>query len=160
MDSFVTELLAAASFSDSSSEISFEVYCEEFNLDQKLFIGLLEEGDYDGTVRRAGIGVSICPRTGEIADMINGQGIIGYLVEAPLETWKSMRIALNVEKIGPVYIPKVMVGDEAILHPALHKSDPQMFVAVAGSTSCSNDNLACFEQPTVSVTDRYAVHSR
>ena len=115
MDSFVTELLAAASFSDSSSEISFEVYCEEFNLDQKLFIGLLEEGDYDGTVRRAGIGVSICPRTGEIADMINGQSIIGYLVEAPLETWKSMRIALNVEKIGPVYIPKVIVGDEAIL---------------------------------------------
>jgi len=132
---------------EDTTHISFTVDCDYFQLDHQLFIGFLESASCQHAAQ--GIGVLIDPENGEVLDMVNGEGVIGYLDEAPLESWKQPKISIEMEKIGPVFIPEIVIGTERILHPALHKSEVENLVAIAGSSSCYLGSHARFLAPRI-----------
>lgn len=134
----------------NSSKIRFDICCDYFQLDHQLFIGLLQEATVQSPAD--GIGVLIDPENGEVLDLINGEGVIGYFDGAPLESWKQPQISIEMERIGSVYIPEIIVGEERILHPAIHKTEVSRLLAVAGSSPCYLGSHARFLAPAVSVS--------
>jgi len=136
-------------------EVVFEIELRMRNLGQRLFVGLLDSNHLDTPAisDHMGIGVSIDPRSGEVRDVINGQGIIGYLDEMPMGTDTSIFLCLEFEKIKRIYIPKLTVGEEKILHPALHLPEIRSMSLVVGSTAAADDG-AVYENPHLMVTRR------
>ncbi len=134
-------------------EVVFEIELRMRHLDQRLFIGLLDAGQIDARnmSEHRGVGVSIDPDTGEVFDTTNGSGIVGYLDEMPLEVNLPTFLCLEFEKIKRIYIPKLTVGEEKILHPALHLPDIRSLSLVVGSTAGDG---AVYENPHLMVTRR------
>lgn len=152
-EKFAISRAGIAAVSDRSSEVYFDIECTHFHNEQKILIGLVDSAKLTDDYLSQGLGVAINPKTGEIRDLINGQGIIGYLEEAPLEPYKAVRMAVEIEKIGNVYIPRIIVGDETILHPALYIGTLQSMAALVGTTT-QPDAGACFDKPNVGVNVR------
>lgn len=134
-------------------EVVFEIEMRMQHHDQRLFVGLLDTDllDVSSMSQHRGIGISIDPESGEVLDAINGQGIIGYLDETPLEPDTPTFLCLEFEKIKRIYIPKLTVGEEKILHPALHLPEISSMSLVVGSTAADG---AVYENPHLMVTRR------
>lgn len=141
--------LHEATIAMDNGEVVFEIELRMRHLDQRLFIGLL---DADDMAEHRGIGVSIDPDSGEIYDVVNDQGIIGYIEDAPLEVNSSMFLCLEFEKIKRIYIPKLTLGEEKILHPALHLPNVNTMSLIVGTTAM--DGGAVYENPHLMVTRR------
>ena len=137
-----------------NGEAAFEIELRLRHRQQKLFFGLLDTESLDANRFSAssGIAVSIDPQSGEVVDMVNSQGIIGYLDETPLEERESIFLCIDVEKLRSIFIPKVTVGEEKILHPALHMSNQQPISLVVGSSDSAAG--AHFENPHFMITRR------
>lgn len=135
-------------------EVVFEIELRIHHHGQRIFVGLLDSNNLDAPTisDHMGIGVSIDPDSGEVFDVINGQGIIGYLDEMPLETGTPIFLCLEFEKIKRIYIPKLTLGEEKILHPALHLPEIRSMSLVVGSTTAGGD--AAYENPHLMVTRR------
>ncbi|MFT4550119.1 MAG: hypothetical protein ACI9UA_001206 [Pseudoalteromonas tetraodonis] len=137
-----------------NGEAAFEIELRLRHTQQKLFFGLLDTDSLDkhSFSTSSGIAISIDPVSGEIVDMINSQGIIGYLENTPLEECESIFLCIDVEKLRSIFIPKITVGEEKILHPALHLSNQQPISLVVGSTDSAAGAL--FENPHFMITRR------
>ena len=137
-----------------NGEAAFEIELRLRHTHQKLFFGLLDTQRLDNREFSvsSGIAVSIDPMSGEIVDLVNSQGIIGYLDETPLEERESIFLCIDVEKLRSIFIPKITVGEERILHPALHLSNQQPISLVVGSTDAAAGAL--FENPHFMITRR------
>ena len=137
-----------------NGEAVFEIELRMRHSQQKLFFGLLDTGSMDRRefTNSSGIAISIDPVSGEIADLVNSQGIIGYLEDTPLEERESIFLCIDVEKLRNIFIPKITVGEEKILHPALHLSNQQPISLVVGSTDSAAGAL--FENPHFMISRR------
>ncbi len=136
-----------ADIDTSEGELIFEIELRLRHLDQQVFFGILCT-PADGSERSAmdnGIGVSIDPETGEVRDVVNGQGVIGHLEVTPMETNESIFLCLEAEKLNRIFIPKVTVGEDRMLHPALHIERCARMSLVVGTTDMSRG--AVFENP-------------
>jgi hypothetical protein len=81
-----------------------------------------------------GIGFHIDYGTGEVVDIVNGQGIIAYLNRAPLPENRLTPIHLDIDKFGPNLICTIEVGNERILYPAIQLRGESQLHALLGST--------------------------
>ena len=137
-----------------NGEAAFEIELRLRHLQQKIFFGLLDTDNLDSQQisPTSGIAVSIDPLSGEIVDLVNSQGIIGYLEIVPLEEREAIFLCIDVEKLRSIFIPKITIGEEKILHPALHLSNHQPVSLVVGSTDSAAGAL--FENPHFMITRR------
>ena len=137
-----------------NGEAAFEIELRLRHNQQKLFFGLLDTDSLDkrSFAPTSGIAISIDPVNGEIVDLVNSQGIIGYLEATPLEERESIFLCIDVEKLRSIFIPKITVGEEKILHPALHLQNQQPVSLVVGSTDSAAGAL--FENPHFMITRR------
>jgi hypothetical protein len=99
---------------------------------QKLFIGLLESDPVLGTCGGRGLGVSIDPETGIVEDVHNGGGVLGYLVGAPQEPAREISLVLEAWLYGRVVIPRIWLGAESLVHPAMLLDPGRTLAALAG----------------------------
>lgn len=136
-----------ADIDTSEGELIFEIELRLRHLDQKFFFGILctPEAGSDSSILENGIGVSIDPRTGEVRDVINGQGIIGHLELTPMELNEPIFLCIEAEKLNRIFIPKVTIGEDKMLHPALHIERCARMSLVVGTTDMSRG--AVFENP-------------
>lgn len=121
------------------------------SLNQVVF-GLVEQQTGERGTARVGFAVRVDLERGEIWDMVNGSGLIGW-VEAPLmangtEKPESFLLSLEIERLGSALLPKLQVGGEEWLYPAVRSQEELEFVAVAG---CGGelDAEACLTKPTI-----------
>jgi hypothetical protein len=137
-----------------SGEVVFEIEMRMMQPGEHLFVGLLDAQQPESRVmtEHGGIGISIDSDSGEVVDVLNGQGVIGYLDEFPLQLHMSTFLCLEFEKIKSIYIPKLTVGEEKILHPALHLEEIPLMSLVVGTTALANG--AVYENPHLMVTQR------
>ena len=99
---------------------------------------------------QGGIAVSLNATNGEFIDPINDQGVIGYLDHSKIESESSIFLCLEFEKIKSIYIPKLTVGEEKILLPALHLPEFRSISLVVGNSG--NKNESEFSNPHLMVT--------
>ena len=137
-----------------SGEVVFEIELRILQPGQHLFFGLLDTQQPESRVmtEHRGIGISIDTDSGEVVDVLNGQGVIGYLNELPMAPHISTFMCLEFEKIKRIYIPKLTVGEEKILHPALHLAEFPAMSLVVGTTALENG--AIYENPHLMIKQR------
>jgi hypothetical protein len=80
----------------------------------------------------SGFGIRIDWERGEIWDAINGSGLIGWLEEDWQRQDDTVSIRFEVERMGSALLPRLTIGQEEWLYPALRHSEAAAFMAVAG----------------------------
>ena len=121
---------------------------------RKIFLGL--------TVPResSGIAIAIDTDTGAVIDLINDLGIIGFFDNVPMSATETLKIGLEVDLLGSVTIPTIVVNEERMLHPALNLSHANMVLGLGGvalknaspHTSFRNAKLAMAEEIKPSIS--------
>jgi len=122
-------------------------------LNQVVF-GLVQPTSAPRGSQRVGFAVRVDLERGEIWDMVNGSGLIGW-VESPLGCEGSsptFLLSLEIERIGSALLPKLQIGGEEWLYPAVRSLEEIDFLAVAGcggSLSPSPEINAHLVKPSV-----------
>lgn len=106
----------------------------------ELAFGVVQRNPNDGSFG-VGFAVRIDIERGEIWDLINSSGLVGW-IENPLgiqaySAEEPMLLSWEIERIGSVLIPKLQVGGEEWLYPSIRCGEHLQLTALAG---CSADN--------------------
>ena len=84
--------------------------------------------------RSPGIGIKIDLQTGLIMDLLNDQGVLGYLPWRTLAPQQDIPFRLEMELFGRVCVPRLIIGDEIILHPSLYLVTRGSLSALTGNS--------------------------
>ena len=100
-----------------------------------------------------GFAVRIDIERGEIWDLVNGSGLVGWL-EHPLglqaySVEEPMLLSWEIERIGSVLIPKLQVGGEEWLYPSIRCADSLQLTAVAGCSAEHEQDADWFMHPAL-----------
>ena len=113
-------------------------------LSPEIAFGVVQRDPAKGSLG-AGFAVRIDLSRGEIWDLVNNSGLVGW-IEHPLglhsySTEEPMLLSWEIERIGSVLIPKLQVGGEEWLYPSIRCADSLQLTAVAGC-SAEKDHAA------------------
>lgn len=103
-----------------------------------------------------GFAIRIDLDRGEIWDIINDSGLVGWL-EEPLGAVSKrgdgrVLLSLEIERTGSALLPKLQIGGEEWLYPALRSSDSLSLTAVAGCSAHPGQSapaIQSFRNPTL-----------
>jgi hypothetical protein len=123
-----------ATMPNRRSTIVFECDLLHGERGQKVFLGLMETDSLGIASRSPGIGIAVDLQTGLVTDVVNEQGVLGYLENAPIEADGPLHVRIEVEAIGRVLIPRIIVGNDVILHPALYLDAQEGLSALVGTS--------------------------
>lgn len=102
---------------------------------QEIFLALVETTLMGGkTERSPGVGFKIDLQTGLIMDLLNDQGVLGYLPRRSLAPDQDISFRVELELIGRVCVPRLVVGGESFLHPALYLETRGSVSALTGTS--------------------------
>jgi len=135
-----------------SCEVILEIELELINEDQKIFLGLMDTHRVNekSMSLQSGIAITINTKNGELRDPINNQNSIGNINQRFLDYEAPNFLCLEFEKIKSIYIPKLTIGEEKILLPAIHLPELKSLSIVVGSSI--GDWAAKFNNPHLVVT--------
>ncbi|HEX2747828.1 MAG TPA: hypothetical protein VHM91_07510 [Verrucomicrobiales bacterium] len=123
-----------AAMPDHRSTIVFECDLVHGERGQKVFLGLMETDAVSIAAHSPGIGISVDLHTGLVTDVVNDQGVLGYLECAPIEADGPLHVRIEVDMIGRVLLPRIVVGNDVILHPALYLDAREGLSALVGTS--------------------------
>jgi hypothetical protein len=103
--------------------------------------GLVHQSN--GVSKPVGFAVRIDLERGEIWDLVNDSGLIGW-VEQPIGLAvaageEPLLLSLEVERVGSALLPKLQIGGEEWLYPAIRSTSAMEFTAIAG-TKCRHSS--------------------
>ncbi len=121
----------------------------------QIMFGLVsQERNRGGKVRTHGFAIRLDLATGEIWDLLNESGLIG-MVEEP-ETFYSrftdeepMLLSWEVEHLGTALIPRLHIGGEEWLYPALTCPEGMVMDTLAGAAGDKGSTMTAFLHPAV-----------
>ena len=136
------------------SRFGFQLDMKHVTGVQEIVFGLVQPSNGRTASQRVGFAVRVNLELGEIWDLVNGSGLIGWLEEpagwAEGERQDSLLLSLEIERVGSALLPKLQVGGEEWLYPAIRCEDDLEFTAIAGCEQSSEHTPAeCFINPTV-----------
>lgn len=146
-EKFAVNRVETARLESDSASIIFEVEVHHLRVGQKIFCGLLDRE------LKAGVGLSIDTESGEIVDLINDQGIIGFLNAAPLPEGVPILLRLSMDKFGSTHICNAEIAGEHILYPAVLLDKVGEIGAVLGST-LSEEHGISFENARLEIDSK------
>lgn len=120
------ELGRTPSVDNPNAEVSFKVDLEPNRVTRRLVVGILDES------RKRGIAIAIYPATGEVCDVTNGGGVIGYLSQAPLNPGVPVACDLTLYRFGKNFVCSVRVSGEIFLYPAFAMDGNATLTAFVG----------------------------
>ena len=141
--------LEQASIESSRSQVSFQVNVEHERMTQRILVGLLDDE------QKRGAAIAIYPATGEVCDLANGGGVIGYLSSSPLMPNEMIPCEILLYKFGRNCVCSVRVQGETFLYPAFMLDDPTSLTAFVGSESenPSDADPLIWDNPLLSVSE-------
>ncbi len=101
---------------------------------QEIFLALVETTAMGQSERSPGIGFKIDLQTGLIMDLLNDQGVLGYVPWRTLAPHQTIPFSIELELIGRVCVPKLIIGTESYLHPALYLVTRGSLTGLTGTT--------------------------
>lgn len=127
-----------------------DIIPEEISARQIVF-GLL---CHTGTTPRAhGFAVRVDLSNGEIADILNDTGILGWIEQpedlARFTSEEPLLMSWQVEHIGGALIPKLHIAGEEHLYPSLRYEPGMVMTTVAGTDSDIDSAIQGFLHPAV-----------
>lgn len=126
---FEVSRIATTEVNPQTASITFEITVGNHRIGQKVFCGLLDRE------LRSGMGIAVDTMNGELTDLVNDQGIIGYLNTTPIPEGKPFTIRLTMDKFGATHICSARIAGEKILYPSVLLDTVREIGAVVGSTT-------------------------
>jgi hypothetical protein len=126
----VSEVLLPA----KRGEVCFSGRIRHQDRGQEVFLGLIETAAMGQNERSPGVGIKIDLQTGLIMDLLNDQGVLGYLPWRILAPQQDIPFRLEMELFGRVCVPRLVIGDEIILHPSLYLVTRGSLSALTGTS--------------------------
>ncbi len=148
LDQFQLHAIDQACLTSGQSQISFSIELEHDHITQRVLVGLLDED------RERGACIAIYPATGEVCDLTNGGGVIGYLSLSPLMPGQSIHCELLIYKYGPNFVCSSRICGETFLYPAFALPGSPRLTALVGYDSGAGVQ---WEDECLRVTDVQAV---
>jgi hypothetical protein len=115
-----------------NAEVSFKVDIEPSRVTRRVVVGILDES------RKRGIAVAIYPATGEVCDLSNGGGVIGYLARSPLAPGVPVPCDLTLYRFGQNFVCSVRIQGEIFLYPAFSLSSSTKLTAFVGQEAAGD----------------------
>lgn len=131
---FAVRRVDTAAVTEKRSTLVFECDLHQGVRDQKVFFGLMETETVGITSNSPGIGVAVDLQTGLVTDVVNDLGVIGYLENPPGDAGAPVHVTVELEVIGHVVLPRIRVGADEILHPALYLDTRGGLSALVGTS--------------------------
>lgn len=128
------ELGQTPSVEKPNAEVSFKVDIEPGRVTRRVVVGILDE------TRKRGIAVAIYPATGEVCDLVNGAGVVGYLANTPLAPGAPVPCDLTLYRFGRNFVCSVRIQGEIFLYPAFSLSGRARLTAFVGEESGPGDS--------------------
>jgi hypothetical protein len=129
IERFDLETLEQACIDDSHSQVTFSLLLEHRHITQRLFFALLDDR------RQHGVAISVHPATGEVCDLSNDAGVIGYLSSSPLPPNVPVDCEVTLFKFGPNCVCSARIAGETFLYPAFTLPDCPRLSAIVGVES-------------------------
>jgi hypothetical protein len=129
IEHFQLQALDQQMVGSDQAQISFRVEIEHEHMTQRILVALLDES------RRQGMAIAIYPATGEVCDLTNGGGVIGYLSSSPLEPHQGISCELTIYKFGQNCVCSSRIQGETFLYPAFMMEGSHRITAMAGHDS-------------------------
>ena len=117
-----------------NAEVSFKVDVEPNRVTRRIVVGILDES------RKRGITVAIYPATGEVCDLSNGGGVVGYLSKVPLNPGVPVPCDLTLYRFGKNFVCSVRVHGEIFLYPAFSMDGTARLTAFVGQEQDDRSN--------------------
>ncbi len=140
----------------ATGDVSFQVEVTLGAEGQHIFVGLLETSALAIREHSPGIGISLDPTTGAITDVVNDQGVIGYLEDEDLHPGRKLHVAIELEVLNEVCIPRINISGEKFLHPALLLGHPGRLTALVGAAILGTER-AFFGRSQLQVNDHHGL---
>lgn len=148
LDQFQLHAIDQICLSKGHSQLTFSIELEHDHITQRVLLALLDEN------RERGVCVAVYPATGEVCDLTNGGGVIGYLSLSPLLPGQSIRCELLVYKFGPNCVCTARICGETFLYPAFVMEGNPRLTALVGYDSGAGIQ---WEEEMLRVTETQAV---
>ena len=107
----------------------------------------------EGKTRSVGFAVRVDLTNGEIWDMANDSGLIGWLESrgdlGRFTDEEPMLLSWEVEHLGSALIPRLQIGGEEWLYPAVQRHEPMIMDTMAGCIGPKGSALKAFLHPAV-----------
>lgn len=115
-------------------EVCFSGTFRHQNRGQEVFLALVEASLMGNSERSPGIGFKIDLQTGLVMDLLNDQGVLGYLPRRTLAPDKDITFRIELELISRVCVPRLIIGGEIFLHPSLYLETRGSLSAMHGTS--------------------------
>lgn len=126
IEQFDLETLEQGCIEDQHSRIVFSLSLEHQHISQRLFFALLDDS------REHGVAISVHPATGEVCDLMNGGGVIGYLSSSPLAPKQAVDCEIALFKFGANCVCNARVDGETFLYPGFTMTDSKRLSGIVG----------------------------
>jgi hypothetical protein len=108
----------------------------------------------DGRSYSAGFAIHLDIVTGEVWDLLNDNGLLGIIPDHELFFSKftdeePMLLSWKVEHLGTALIPKLHIGGEEWLYPAIGYQNSMLMQTLAGASGDYGSTLNAFHHPAV-----------
>jgi hypothetical protein len=144
----VEELGQTPAVDRPNAEVSFKVDVEPARVTRRVVVGILDES------RKRGIAVAIYPATGEVCDLINGGGVIGYLANTPLAPGAPVPCDLTLYRFGQNFVCSVRIRGEIFLYPAFSLPGTARLTAFVGHESGDEDQKIAWSHLRLDVLEQ------
>ena len=140
-DSFDVMSFGTVAAPAKPSKFGFQIDVKASTGMGQIIFGLMQEPNRSSEPR-LGFGIRVDLERGEIWDIVNGSGLIGW-VEDPVGNQaggknEPILFSLEIERIGSALLPKLQIGGEEWLYPAVRSLENLEFTAMAGCSDASH----------------------
>ena len=145
------ELEQTPAIENPKAEVSFKVDLEPSRVTRRVVVGILDES------MKRGIAVAIYPATGEVCDVTNREGVIGYLSKSPLNPGVPVPCDLTLYRFGKNFVCTVRIHGEIFLYPAFSMDGNARLTAFVGQESEEDNQAMSWSHPRLDVLEQSVV---
>ena len=142
------ELGQTPAVDNPNAEVSFKVDIEPSRVTRRVVVGILDES------HKRGISIAIYPATGEVCDVTNGGGVIGYLSQAPLNPGVPVGCDLTLYRFGKNFVCSVRVFGEIFLYPAFSMDGNARLTAFVGEEKSDSEESLTWSRLRLDVLEQ------
>jgi hypothetical protein len=126
LSEFHLHALDTAILTEEQAHITFRVELEHEHITQRVMLSLLDE------TRTQGAAISIYPATGEVCDLTNDGGVIGYLSDSPFSPRQPIACEISIFRFGKNWVCQANIAGETFLYPAFRMEGDVKLTAIVG----------------------------
>jgi hypothetical protein len=99
-----------------------------------LLFGLLDMSQLPVTQPSPGVCIALDLSVGAVCDVMNGTSVLGYVDEGKLLPGEQISVEFELQSFGETVIPKIRIGSEELLHPALQLARLEILDLLVGAS--------------------------